>query len=584
MKLHETIKNLYRSIIKPIFKLEVQTEDGKWNKVKSINITEKTEFYKVATNSHTLICTKNHIIIDENNNEIFAIESLNSNIKTSNGIETIISVDKLGIIDNAYDLTLDGDNLYYTNEILSHNCVVADEFGFVPNNIASKVFESIYPVISSSKKSQFIIVSTPNGADHKNLYYDIWCKANSKNHVSNGDGWKAFRFDWWDVPGRDDKWKADTIASIGETRFAQEFGNEFLASSTIQKLVPDDILERHKIKLSEAKALDKDFVFGKRHKIFNNEGTKFYEFTMWHEFNKDKTYLASGDVAEGVGSDNSVLYIWDVTDLSNIVQCAKFSQSNVTPIEFAFITNKILSLYNNPYYVCERNGIGSGYLDSLRVTYSYPNIVMEGKNGNVGVFCHVTTKSKACIWAREMMTTRGFGWTIYDNVLLDEFSTFCRKDNKGSHAVYQAMSQAHDDHVMAWIWACYILQPEIVESYFVCCETFISQQEKIYPKILMPHTEYLIGDIEKVFKDPLYKDFIEFKQEINNKLGRALDEEFNSDKHDEYLKFANAQKTTSRDPYFNDYDESESWNMPQKKSPTWAHMNNVANRPTFYFN
>ena len=35
----------------------------------------------------------------------------------------------------------------------SANVVVMDEAGFVANNIASKVFESIYPVISSSKTS-----------------------------------------------------------------------------------------------------------------------------------------------------------------------------------------------------------------------------------------------------------------------------------------------------------------------------------------------------------------------------------------------------------------------------------------------
>jgi hypothetical protein len=66
------------------------------------------------------------------------------------------------------------------------------------------VFESIYPVISSSKNSQFIIVSTPNGADPKNLYYNIWSQANSSNPNDKAKGWKAFRFDWWDVPGRDE--------------------------------------------------------------------------------------------------------------------------------------------------------------------------------------------------------------------------------------------------------------------------------------------------------------------------------------------------------------------------------------------
>lgn len=54
-----------------------------------------------------------------------------------------------------------------------------------------------------------------------------------------------------------------------------------------------------------------------------------------------------------------------------------------------------------------------------------------------------------------MMTTQGFGWTLYDKDLIDEFETFVKKENKGVHMIYQAIPPAHDDHVMAWIWACY---------------------------------------------------------------------------------------------------------------------------------
>lgn len=279
--------------------------------------------------------------------------------------------------------------MYYANGLLSHNCVVADEFSFVPNNIASKVFESIYPTISSSKNSQFIIVSTPNGADPKNLYYEIWQKANSKQVGSNAEGWKAFRFDWWDVPGRDEQWKQNTIASIGQQRFDQEFGNVFLSSASLKKLIPDDITEQYRIKLSELKVQDKDFAVGKKQLVMSEKQDKMYEFRMWHEFQPGRTYLASGDAAEGVGADSSVLYVWDVTDLSNIVMCAKFASNVVSPVEFAFITAKVLGLYNNPYYICERNGVGAGYLDSLRITYHYPNIVAEGKNRDYGVYSHV---------------------------------------------------------------------------------------------------------------------------------------------------------------------------------------------------
>lgn len=124
----------------------------------------------------------------------------------------------------------------------SCNCVVLDEFAFLQKSIADKLFTSIYPTISSSKNGKIVIVSTPNGTD--NLYYDIWQKANSKNKAKNLDGWKPFSMYWWQVPGHDQAWKAKQIEAIGETRFAQEFNNEFIASAASRKLVPDEILDK----------------------------------------------------------------------------------------------------------------------------------------------------------------------------------------------------------------------------------------------------------------------------------------------------------------------------------------------------
>jgi hypothetical protein len=48
---------------------------------------------------------------------------------------------------------------------------------------------------------------------------------------------------------------------------------------------------------------------------------------MWHEFDPQRTYVASGDVGEGGGGDYSVLYVWDITDLSNITMCLKFESN-----------------------------------------------------------------------------------------------------------------------------------------------------------------------------------------------------------------------------------------------------------------
>lgn len=153
-KLHNIIKHIYTSIFKLSF-IEVKSDTG-WTTIKSLNITKPTEQIKlIADDGKTLICSPNHILIDEYDNEILAKDSLNMKLQTSSGPTTITKIVQLPRSAELYDLTLadNSNHLYYTNDFLSHNCVICDEFSFVPNNIASKVFESIYPVISSSKNS-----------------------------------------------------------------------------------------------------------------------------------------------------------------------------------------------------------------------------------------------------------------------------------------------------------------------------------------------------------------------------------------------------------------------------------------------
>ena len=472
----------------------------------------------------------------------------------------------------------------------SCNVVILDEFAFLQKNIADKLFTSMYPVISSSKNGKFIIVSTPNGTD--NLYYDIWCQANSKEIGKNLEGWKPFEMHWFDVPGHDDAWKEKQIAAIGARRFAQEFNNEFITSSSIRKLVPDEVLERFRIKLSEFKARG---LQPKKQRIISQNEDELYEFDMWHEFDSKKTYVASGDIAEGVGGDSSVLYVWDVTDLADIKMCAKFSSNTVSVVQFAYIARRILALYCDPWFFAERNGVSSGMLDSLRITYGYQSIASENKKGEAGVYSHVQVKGKACLWTRDMLTTPGFGFTIYDKDLIDEFGIFVKKDTKGMHLVYQAMPgpNSHDDHVMAFIWMCYALSNELVEKYFTVCQTFTTEMEQIYAKILLPNEDYNAAQVKAVSQDPLYKEFLDFKDELHKKLGAALDQEKKEDEGD--WMFQQIQKTNN-DSYFGDVDDGGSWEhvgmfqspLHQSSTPRPQQPASPLNRnnvwPIFYMN
>ena len=105
---------------------------------------------------------------------------------------------------------------------MTFNIIFLDEFAFVPNHIADDFFSSVYPTISSGKSTKIIIVSTPKGMNH---FYRMWHDAErGKNE------YKPTEVHWSEVPGRDAKWKAQTIANTSEQQFKVEFECEFIGS------------------------------------------------------------------------------------------------------------------------------------------------------------------------------------------------------------------------------------------------------------------------------------------------------------------------------------------------------------------
>jgi len=99
---------------------------------------------------------------------------------------------------------------------LSVNLLYLDEFAFVER--ATEFYTSTYPVIAAGKDTKVIVTSTANGIG--NTFHKIW-----EGAVQGVNEYKPFRVDWWDVPGRDEEWKKQTIANTSQLQFDQEFGN-----------------------------------------------------------------------------------------------------------------------------------------------------------------------------------------------------------------------------------------------------------------------------------------------------------------------------------------------------------------------
>lgn len=106
---------------------QILTDDG-FVDIKSLHETIPYIKYHIETfNGLTLNCADNHIVFDENMNEVFVKDLRNEDrIMTINGVDTIICVECTNIEENMYDFELDenSNHRYYTNGILSHNTLL----------------------------------------------------------------------------------------------------------------------------------------------------------------------------------------------------------------------------------------------------------------------------------------------------------------------------------------------------------------------------------------------------------------------------------------------------------------------------
>lgn len=112
---------------------EVETDEG-FIDIVSLNITIPYQIYILKTfGGLELKCADNHIVFDENYNEVF-VKDLNvgDRIITKNGIDCVESIVNTGIFENMFDLELskESKHRYYTNGILSHNTHLAKRLAY----------------------------------------------------------------------------------------------------------------------------------------------------------------------------------------------------------------------------------------------------------------------------------------------------------------------------------------------------------------------------------------------------------------------------------------------------------------------
>ena len=324
----------------------------------------------------------------------------------------------------------------------SVNCLVIDEMAFIESHLVEEFWKSVFPIITSSKKSKVFVCSTANGTD--NLFYKLYDGAEKGEN-----GWAYDMIKWNEVPGRDEKWATNTRQALGSLEaWLQEFECQWLSSGE------SSIDEALFLEMSQQ---------CKPAPIILDEGN----YKIWEEPNPEKVYVAGVDISEGVGVDASVIQILDMTDIRDIKQVAVYHNRHIPPLEFSNKLHTILLNWGSPLALIERNNCGAQVVDRLAFDIGYEKVVSYGAKAalrgrpQMGMIAHTNTKYKGVMNMRYFINeTRSV--TIQDLDTLKEMRDFVRYPN----GTWKAKGGYHDDRVMSFMYALYILEKEITERYF----------------------------------------------------------------------------------------------------------------------
>jgi hypothetical protein len=321
------------------------------------------------------------------------------------------------------------------------NLLFIDEAAFIDN--WDEFFTSVYPTISSGSESKIILVSTPNGLNH---FHATWANAEKGTN-----GYHPILVNWQAVPGRDEKWKADTLAGMNFDleKFDQEYNCEFLGSS-------GTLIAGWKLKelVSENPILQKDGL------------------TQFKAVEPNHVYMMVCDVSRGKGLDYSAFQLIDVTSMP-YQQVGVYRNNAITPLDYADIIHRTAKAYNNASVLVEVNDIGEQVSTSLNYDFGYENVLFTenaGRSGkrittgfgggsvDKGIRTTKIVKSIGCSILKLLIEQNQF--VVNDINTISELGTFSKKGTS-----YEAEPGKHDDLVMCLVLFAWLSDQQYFKDY-----------------------------------------------------------------------------------------------------------------------
>lgn len=302
---------------------------------------------------------------------------------------------------------------------LSISLLYCDEFAFVKHYIQSEFWNSIYPTLSTG--GSCIITSTPNG--DTNLFAQLW-----RGAEAGTNSFEDTRIYWDQPPGRDEEFRRQKIADIGETRWLQEFECEFISSD--HALFDTRIVQIEEKRVANVKP------------AFNMNG----EQEFWKPLSDNMSYLVGVDPATGSGNDFTVIEVFEFPSMHQVME---YRANTVSEVVIYAHLKKILGFLeeysDEVYFSIENNGVGRAlialYMNDERPPMQSHFMSEQGKN-KLGYFTTEAAKRTCAIRFKNFFERREI--QIYSPALFTEIKNYVRKGDK-----FEAQTGSTDDCISA---------------------------------------------------------------------------------------------------------------------------------------
>ena len=349
----------------------------------------------------------------------------------------------------------------------SFSLVFLDEFAFVPHGLADDFFKSVYPTISSGTETKMIIVSTPKGMNH---FYRMWTEAEEGR-----SNFLPLTVNWWETPGRDERWKEEQIANTSEEDFEQEFACNFLGTSNT---------------LINANTL-RNLTFVRP--IFQKQG-----FDQYEDIQPGHEYIITVDTSRGVGGDYSAFVVIDITDIPYKV-VAKYRDKNISPLMYPELIYNVANNFNHAFILVEINDIGEQIANVLYRELEYENLFITamrgragqrvgggfGKNAQLGVRTTKQVKRIGCSTLKDLIEDQKI--IIEDFDIIEELSNFISKRES-----YEADEGHHDDLAMCLVLFSWLIRQEYFKDMTNSDirQKFLADKEEMMDEEMLPFGFY----------------------------------------------------------------------------------------------